>query len=351
MFPVPSRWRSDYMVMRSELKDTYELIQDGLRGIKREHAAQEAPKVGTLRAGNSGILLPDGQIAGKCARLTYLRFVGVDAEQEDPSREFMFAGGRTNETSWVDLLVSAGVAREDIRQEGEVPISWTTVLGTKVTGRPDIVIGAREPSGTWMPKRGLELKLVSSLWTARDVAIVGNPKAMHLMQAAHYAWKVGVPFELWYTSRADYAINGWAAKQFPKPGQPGSVFCQYNDKGEAMKTLPFVVGYALGWEGQTLTYQRLGPDGPHPVVKTIVTKTGIADYFELVARMGPEEPLPPRPVNLSANGEAGNYSICKYCALSPVCDKKERGSTKAWVEAVKEWQPQLPQVGTFPLDK
>lgn len=169
---------------------------------------------------------------------------------------------------------------------------------------------------------------------------------MHLMQAAHYSWKLGdLPFELWYTSRADFAINGWAQKQFPQQGQKGSRYCQYNEKGEPLKTIPFIVGYELAWNKGVLEYRCLTDKGDW--VQTIVTKQAISDYFELVDEMTRSDLLPPRPVNLSATGEKGGYSICSYCPLQQVCDKKESEGKTKWIEAVKEWVPKIPPGGSL----
>lgn len=326
-------------------KPTLELVKAGIRNIQEEHAAHEVTKRGVLRAGSTGLLLPDGSVVGKCARQTYLRLEGIEAGEDDASREFMFAAGRTNEDSWIDLFRRAGIAPENIKREEEIPISWVTRSGRTVSGRPDIVLG--EPyAGGWRPEKGIELKLVSSLWTARDVAIKQKPKAMHLMQAAHYSWKLGdIPFELWYTSRADFAINGWAQKQFPKQGQQGSHVCQYNEKGEVMKTIPFIVGYELGWNKGRLEYRALA--GGKDWVSTIITKQAIQEYFELVDEMTRTDKLPPRPINVSATGEKGSYSICSYCPLQQVCDKKEGAGKAAWVEEVKRWAPSIPPSGSL----
>lgn len=327
------------------LKPTLELVKQGIQHLQEEHAAGEIKKLGILRAGSTGLLLPNGSVVGKCARQTYLRLEGIEAGEDDASREFMFAAGRTNEDSWVDLFLRAGIAKEDIRREEEVPISWKTRSGRIVSGRPDIVLGEQR-GGEWTPIKGVELKLVSSLWTARDVAIKQEPKAMHLMQAAHYSWKLGdLPFELWYTSRADFAINGWAQKQFPQQGQKGARYCQYNEKGEPLKTIPFIVGYELAWNKGVLEYRCLTDKGDW--VQTIVTKQAISDYFELVDEMTRSDSLPPRPANLSATGEKGGYSICSYCPLQQVCDKKEAQGKTQWVEAVKEWVPKIPPGGSL----
>jgi len=331
---------------------TYSIIRAGLRALKAEHSEREVAKLGVLRAGSTGIVLSDGAVAGKCARQTYLRLEGIDADELDESREFMFAAGRSNEDIWVELLVRGGIPRDHIKREDEVPISWTTKSGRLVSGRPDIVLGRPNDAGVWTPYKGLELKLVSSLWSARDVALKGEPKSMHLMQAAHYFWKLGVPaFELWYTSRADFAIP--FGKFWPNPGEKGSEYLVYKN-GKALKLVPFKVGYELRWSTDgvdRLEFKRVVETGgmPYRWQGTIITKKGIEDYFELVDAIANDlsDELPPRPENLTATGELGNYSICDYCPLSQVCDKREDAGKAAWVKAVKEWVPMLPTKGSL----
>lgn len=341
------------------MKSTYELIQAGITALRAEHAKHEVLKKGVLRAGNTGVVLSDGSVVGKCARQTYLRLVGIDADVDDASRELMFAAGRTNEDSWKDLFIRAGIPESFIRCEDEVPIHWTTKSGRSVTGRPDLVIGewtGVTDKATWRPIKGIELKLVSSVWTGRDVALKGQPKSMHLMQAAHYSWKLGVPFELWYTARADFAIgSGWEQKNFPNMGMPGSEFIEYNEKGGKKKLKPFIVGYELAWnEKDELQYRRIGPY-TSPWTLTFISKKGIEDYFELVDDLAARDmknvsALPPRPLNLNPTGDKEGYSICSYCPMEKVCDSTEKFGLKKWVQAAEEWSKQLPVVGSLLLD-
>lgn len=342
----------------TELPSTLALIGAGIRAISLEHDKREQEKLGVLRAGNTGVLLDDGQVVGKCARLTYLRLIGVDADSDDPSREFMFAAGRTNEDSWIDLLQKAGVDRSLIKREEEIPVSWRTKSGREVSGRPDLVLMKREMKQVrpdymeerLVPERGLELKLACSLWTARDVALKGQPKTMHLMQAAHYAWQLDCPFELWYTSRVKYAIpfgNFW-----PLQGQPGSEYLAYKQDGKPLKMIPFVVGYKLKWVGGDLFYGRIEHDGEVALwKKSIITKTGIINYYELVDDFalhgGPQQQMPPRPVLLTPTGEPGSYSPCDYCPLSSVCDRHEQSGVDKWQREVVQHMSQQAQVGSL----
>ena len=333
----------------SNLPDTRALLQAGLRQMRVDHAEGERAKAGNLRGGNSGLLLPDGRVVGKCARQTYLRLAGEPGGDDmDVSREFMFAAGRTNEDSWKELLIKAGVEAERIRCEEEVPISWTLPSGRKVTGRPDLVIGTLVPGEGWKPQRGIELKLVSSLWTGRDVALKGQPKSMHLMQAGHYAYQLGVPFELWYTCRADFHIP--YGKDWPNRGQPGSQYLEHRDDGKPLKMVPFVVGYSLRWREDRLQFKPVEA-GEEAWVDSLVTWTALQAYYQLVDDVAAGKAgLPPRPVNLSATGADGGYSPCDYCSLQPVCDKVEGKGLDEWLTSVREWVRQLPATGSFQLD-
>lgn len=313
------------------------LLDQGLRNLVDAHAKEESTKVGTLRAGNTGALLEDGSILGKCARLTYLRYKGIQVEAADYSRELMFAAGRTNEDSWIQVLKAADPSLE-MKAEEEIPVKWETANGIAVTGRPDLVLFKEGK-----PDLGIELKLAASVWTAKDVGINMKPKMLHLLQAAHYSWQLDVPFELWYTSRVDWPIVGWMVKQFPKQGEFGSHLLQYSEKGDPKKILPFAQGYSLRWNKKDkLEWRPLVMHASQvsmediPWMDTPISKEGIKNYYELVSSIDSTRQLPPRPVNLESTGEAGAYSICDYCPLKETCTKEEGKGFDTWVAAVQK---------------
>ena len=309
-----------------------ELFDEGVRLSVQEHAEQEAKKVGILRAGNTGIAAVDEgsgklEIAGKCHRQTYLRLIGVASEDADYSRELMFDSGRSNEDLWVAVLQRS--YKGIILREEEIPIQWTTKSGIPVSGRPDIVLCDNDKK----PLRGLELKLVSSMWTARDI-LMGRPKGLHVMQAGHYMWKLGVPFELWYTSRVDWSVLGWAQKHYPRYGEPGSEHCEYDDNGLIRKVIPFTQGFHLRFgEKGLIEYTPVGQED-EPWKETIVSAERIEAYYEYVAQIGQTKNLGPRPQNLSSTGEKQNWKFCDYCPLKPTCDAHE-SDFDTWLEAAK----------------
>lgn len=216
---------------------------------RAEYVEGEKERIGTLRAGNSGIASSTGQIAGKCARVTHLRSLGVELEEPTFSNMIMFERGYNNEDliyqdlakvlnpssldgsygAGEDLLKATGGLDPKslvILREEEIPISWTTKNGTLVTGRPDMVICQREVRPgtesslesdcklngeedglfcsthgelcglipdivTTTPILGIEIKSVASFWTSRDLILEGEPNLEHFAQAAHYMWQLG----------------------------------------------------------------------------------------------------------------------------------------------------------------
>lgn len=343
----------------------YKLFLDGQQKMLDEADAQEHTKAGTLRAGNSSLLADTGELIGSCANLTYLRYKGIQVEKVDSSRDLMFDAGRRNEDHWADVLAKSWDGK--ILRESDIPIKWFTENGTEVTGRPDLVLCDHEGK----PVRGLELKLVSSMWTARDVKFQKKPKLAHLMQSAHYSWKLGVPFELWYTARADYAVTGdWIKNLFPAPGAEGSEACQYayykfgkhnpktgkpvksrinedeymrakaNDPSsvtsEILKILPFIQGYIITIKDKQVFYRdAMVPNAPEH--ETIININMIKNYYERITEMEKMNVVQKEPLLLDATGEKLNYTAQQYCSLGDLCCGKCSGQKlDKWVEQVKE---------------
>lgn len=309
-----------------------ELFDAGVKLSVEEHAIQEKKKVGILRAGNTGISAINAkgevEVAGKCHRQTMLRLLGIAAEDADYSRELMFDSGRGNEDLWYSVL-SRSYKDGVILREEEVPIQWMTENGTPVSGRPDLVLCDHDKK----PVLGLELKLICSFWTARAI-LQGEPKTMHLMQAAHYSWKLGVPFELWYTSRVDWPVMGWAAKHLPKQGEPGSEHIEVDDKGEPRKIVPFKLGFVLTTDEEGFIHYSVVGRESEQATKSIVSIQRIQDYYEFVSGMVEKKTLGPRPQNLGPTGEKVSWSFCSYCPLKSTCDTHE-SDFDTWLQAAK----------------
>jgi hypothetical protein len=242
-----------------------------------------------------------------------------------------------------------------ILREEEIPIEWFTSNGTKVTGRPDMVVCKREETlvgtsdtgnfytQTTTPLWGVELKSVHSVWVSRDVLGENRPKVENLLQAAHYAWKVGVPFKLAYKQysiqeipgwKGAKGMPGWSQKLFPKPGMPGSEFIDY-EKGRVQQyEIVYEIDIAQDSRG-TIRYRKESIANDTPWTKTLLCRADIERYYYFASKMSQEEKLGPRPMAIGADGKEKNYSKCDYCPLEPVCSSHEGKGYQAWLQEVK----------------
>lgn len=341
-----------------------ELFVQGHRALRAKHDQEESTKVGTLRGGSCGLVFEDGKVASNCASLVYLRFQGIDISCLSPdraTRELMFEAGRTNEDSWFQVLANSGY-QGTIKRESEIPISWELANGVKVTGRPDMVLCSPEP------ELGIELKLVSSLWTARSVKINLVPKMPHLCQAGHYSWKLGVPFEIWYTSRTDIeASPDFHQKDYPAYQEYGSdaftyrFYEHYQDGGFLKKRaiteeeyqqarsdpatastvsalvgkyLPFVQGFQLAWDADGwLSYSPIDAQVSGVWTKTIISQERLQRFYELVSSL---KTVPKEPLSLKASGAREGYKLSTYCSLGKLCCRYQAGrDIQEWANEVK----------------
>lgn len=340
------------------MKSTLELFSQGISKLRAKHSEEEAGKLGILRGGSVGCVVGKGQILGTCPKKAYLRMIGIDFDEPTADRSLMFEAGHSNEDIWAASLLASEEPGLSLKRESEIPIAWNLDSGRQITGRPDIVL---LQNGT--PRKVLELKLISSLWTARDVGIQLKPKVAHLIQAGHYAWKLGVPGELWYTSRADFAGPEWAGRHLPYPGQAFSHLLEYSfykktETGKSKvseedywslpyaerwadykKIRPFKQGYELEWtdKGQ-LIYRPLGVEGKDRWTATLITQDGIKQFYELVDQMPKASKLPGCVSSLEADGSRMSYSLSSFCPLNKVCtcsDVKHL-SFSSWMELVHQ---------------
>lgn len=315
----------------------------GSRVIDRsDHRLRDQKVLGNLRAGNSGIMSDDGDVAGSCHRVAHLRQLGIVIEEPLDSTQIMWQLGTVNEEIVYRDLMRTLSPGEIVLREEEIPIEWMTENGTKVTGRPDIVIctttaGVLAPA----PVLGIEVKSVASVWTSREVLFEGRPKMEHLIQAGHYSWKLGVPFRLLYKQYQNQAIPSWAQKFFPKAGREYSEYVEYKEKGDIKHILPFEISYSLEWDKKgVLKYRREYADMSRtvgPWQKSLVTQADIERYYEFISEMAETGSLGPRPMTVDSAGKEKNFSTCDYCPLQGICDAtEERGlSYGDWLERVQ----------------
>jgi hypothetical protein len=185
------------------------------------------------------------------------------------------------------------------------------------------------------------MKLVSSLWTAVSVMFGSEPKLAHIIQAAHYGLKLGVPIKLVYISAVDWQVP-WKIKELPEEGELLSEYIEYSDKKNTKlnkmerapkKILPFRATYDLevGEDG-FVRYRK--EESKNKWTTTPVTLSFIENFYSMVDTMD-KEGLGPRPITLKSCGDFATYNICDYCQVKPFCDRLEAHPAK-WLEEVRK---------------
>lgn len=345
------------MTIRTDLAGR---LKDGRAKARSDYKGLESSKMGTLRAGNSGIMSKEGDVVGACHRLTHLRSLGLQIDDVDDSKLIMFQMGTANEDVVYEDLLHTAAPDEVVLREEQIPITWLTPNGTKVTGRPDMVVCrkaspdedakgrglvmAEGVDSPLLPIFGVELKSIASIWTTRDVIGEQKPKMEHLIQAAHYSWQLGVPFRLLYKQYSIQEIPGWKGakgsagwtqKLFPTPGAPGSEFIDY-EKGRIQ---PFEICYELEFTKVTEGFLRYRREGSSDAwVKTLVSTDDLKRYYQFVSEMAATGDLGSRPLNIGPDGKEKSWSKCdqKYCPLAGTCDRYEGSGYSKWLAEVKK---------------
>lgn len=324
--------------------DLLQLIANSRAAHRQEHIEKEKAKAGVLRAGSTGIMSEEGEVAGACHRVSLLRSKGIEVDPPTWDKYIMFELGYANEDVILKQLRESLPEGYTVKSEEEIPIEWHTSNGTKVTGRPDLVIMG--PDGK--AEMGIELKSVHSVWVAREVLFKKQPKLANLAQAAHYMWKLGLSdYKLFYKSYSQLgqgmAGNEWIVKQFPRLGEPGSEFIEFTEvseaqaakgKGPTIKHIKqFEIVYDLKWDRNGRLQYRV--EGTRSVwTPTIITKAALESYFEFVSRMDKEKILGPLPAAVDSSGDKLNYSQCKYCPLQATCKEYASKGYDKWMEQV-----------------
>jgi hypothetical protein len=325
-----------------------ERLKRGRQLARLSHTQKEKEKQGTLRAGNSGIMsVATGDVAGSCHRIAHLRSLGFEIEIPDDSKLIMFQMGIANEDVIARDLEIGLAADEVLLREDDIPIEWFTDNGVKVTGRPDMVICEVEPaSGKNIPKLGIEIKGVASVYTAMDILFSG-PKMSHLVQSCHYAWKLGnIPYRLIYKQYVNQVVPGWKLKDISKLPRDER-YMDYNEKGDVKYIKPFEIVYELQiTKAGFLRYREEQLEDANPEIGwtvTLINTRDIAEFYEFTSKMGETGKLGNRPLNISATGEELSYSYCKYCDLDGICkqSERERGSIDAYSKWLREVKSKL----------
>ena len=282
----------------------YKLFKKGIEAEKLERARREAELAGSLRGGNTGYMV-NGQIHGRCAREAVLRYFGVDKDFSTSLR-IQFAMAEYAETM---LIEKFGKATDlDIMTQDECSIEWDCG-GMPVKCSPDIVFANQ---GT--PTLGVEVKMISSIWTLRNVTpfsfIPGKPNADHLCQAAHYSRKLGqqngtdfIPWKLLYICPVGYHAHTKDLRE----SSYNSEFLKRQDYGkrEVFKIESHMVTYDMTFDSTGRVLYRLESEGREEAwTSTPITAQGIEDYYNVVAECVREKKMPPRMKNTDLTGKA-----------------------------------------------
>jgi hypothetical protein len=281
---------------------------------------------GTYRVGLGGIY-DDGMrvVAGKCPRAACLQRMGIYPPRRQGEHHLMLAGGKSNEDLWASALEQQGI---EFKREEEAPTCTNLGHGIKVSGRPDFVLCNGEGRAT----KGLELKLICSVWTALDV-LKGNPKLDHIIQAAHYARALGIPFELWYTSR----VNWSCFKGIPRGPEIDECYAYKVTKGirTPYRINPFTRGFrVVEIDGNVSLHDLLTGERK----ATIVSAARNEAYYRLVHEMLTTQNLrwDISYEALDYEGSKESYKACDYCdyGLQDVCARCP--SFEQFVEAARQ---------------
>lgn len=301
--------------------DILKLLQYGSAKVIADGDIADKEKKGTLRGGSGGWMSDDFKyVTGRCPRLSYARFKGITTE-DNADKEPMFSAGHLSEDGVCDVLTKVGMA---FLREADCPTSWATANGTLVTGRPDIVL---TDGGT--PTHGLELKLVSSLWTALE--ILQAPKTEHLIQAAHYSYQLKVPYSIVYVNRTNWSLlSDFAIKKAPREGDAGSELLVYKDytkkdeKGKKIKyrapkdMKPFYRVFPLSFD----EHGQVQVDTGQGIITSFITWEGIERYYNYISTMEERGHCGPVPTPVGLTGDSKSYKACEYCNLDKICKRE-----------------------------
>lgn len=307
-------------------------------GLKRD---SEHSRIGTLRGGSSGTLSKQtGDVTGTCHRRSHLRSLGIIVEpQADDAKSIIFARGKDQEFSVLEDIESSLEFPYKMLREEEIPTQWETTNGTKVTGRPDGVICEMQNNGlNTVPRIGLEVKSIGSVWVTKSILLELQPKLPHLQQAGHYMWQLGVPYKLIYRQNSQLILPNYPFMLKLLPTDESDFrykLIKFDKAGRPLEILPYTIVYDLALDKNQRVMYKLEHEPESAYRATIVTIPELQAYYEYVSKLGPGADLGPRPKAVTAFGEKLNYTDCDYCMLKPTCTAFEKSGYETWLAEVK----------------
>jgi hypothetical protein len=321
--------------------DILKLLQYGSAKLIADSDKADKEKAGTLRGGSGGWISEDLQyVTGRCPRLAWARYAGFTTE-DNADKEPMFSAGHLSEDGVCNVLSAANI---QYLRESSVPTSWTTANGTLVTGRPDIVL----TDGGEKLSHGLELKLVSSLWTALE--ILQTPKTDHVIQATHYSKQLNIPYSIVYVNRTNWSLlSDFALKKAPKEGEAGSELLNYKeykkklDNGKTIKyrapkdMKPFYRVFPLNFD----EHGQVQIDTGKEIITSFITWEGIERYYNFVSMINTTGNCGPVPTAVDLAGNSKSYKACEYCNLDKICNRTPNMSLDLFTKICETVQAEI----------
>ena len=288
----------------------------------------EKLKIHTLRGGSSGMHVGRGEVIGDLYRAV-ARYMGYSLPIPRKTRD-IFALGYANEEIWENKFDAAGII---YRADSDYPLKYD-INGHPVTGRPDCVVGDMEVIGEgdrqevsgwvgediFIPKFGIEHKVISSAKVATKMVLTGKPKDDNFIQTCHYSYKFNLPWTLVYSYYSSGETD-WYPDKKALEKLTGS-----------MAVSPFKREFKLGCEEgrfyhtDTNTNKRMD---------TLVTAQGIEEFYQLMLDVMDSKNLNTvKKSMVDIYGKAMTYDPNAYDELRLTTDMNNGWSK--WVEDL-EW--------------
>ena len=272
------------------------VFKDAHLKVNEADQAKELKRLGELRAGSVGALMPDGSAYySQCGRLAQARLLG---EQQPPTAQMraMFNGGFALEGFIESNLVAAG-----LEFTKEQPCSAEIAPGVVVHGRPDFDVKLGDE---WV---GVEVKSLASPTSVIKQVKNDFPFVKHLLQSAIYCillkrtrWLIVIG-NAFYVNERGYRIEP-GIRWYELRLDGGDKFIVENEKGVTIE-LPFKPQH-------------------------------LVDYYAEVLKSTEERRLMPRPTE--GELKVDTYNRCNYCHMQNSCNQADNGQIdfEGWVGAV-----------------
>lgn len=318
-----------------------QLLREGLLNNIIEHNKKDMAKFGNMRGGNAGAVI-DKKVYGACARTTALRLAGVQLPTEE-SAAILMAFGIANEDVVTRYLATCGIPPEQIKREDEIPVVYNHPSGKLVTGRPDAVIMDEQGKPFW----GLELKLKGTYYGAKNILFDGKADTSHIIQAAHYMFKLGLKkYSILYSIPVRFAVQDRDMAMAKKLGV--AELRAHDGQPQYLKLGFYEAQLELSDEGRLSITALAAYNRPAKTTELKLTEKSIEAYYQMVVDLDARKEMPPRPTSGSIIPKQKEWRLCDYCQLKETCDSHEDKIDVWFDQAVakitEQWHEQYPEL-------